>query len=96
MIIILWWAFAGAMGGFIRTLVSGKGFIVLPAVKDGPEGKRLDLGFIAPMCIGALAGYLGPTSLGTDGMVAAISGYVGTDMLENLAERFLKKNKPPA
>ena len=94
--LIIWWAIAGGLGGLARTLVSGKGIILLPGVKNSPEGRRLDLGFIAPMAIGMLAGYLAPSVLGTDGIVAAMAGYSGADAIENFMERFLKKDKPPA
>ena len=85
------YALTGAGGGLIRTVVTGKGIIVLPRVHEKPGGSRhLNLGFLAPMAIGALAGYLAPTALGVDGIVAAMAGYAGTDFLENLVERRLK------
>lgn len=88
------WILAGAAGGVIRTIVTGKGIVPLPFVKTVAEGSRhLNLGILAPMFIGALAGYLTSNSLGVDGAVAAIAGYAGSDFLENLVERNFPKPK---
>ena len=88
------WIVAGLIGGLIRTIVTGKGIIALPSVKTVPDGSRhLNLGFVAPMAIGALAGYLTSNSLGVDGAVAAIAGYAGSDLLENVVERTFPKKK---
>jgi hypothetical protein len=85
------YALMGAAGGLIRTVITGKGIIPLPRVEEKVGGSRhLNLGFLAPMAIGALAGYLAPAALGVDSVVSAIAGYAGSDFLENLIERSLK------
>ena len=85
------YALTGAAGGFIRAVITGKGVIPLPRVERAPGGSpHLNLGFLAPMAIGALAGYLAPAALGVDSVVSAMAGYAGSDFLENLIERRLK------
>ena len=84
-------AAAGGAGGFVRTLVTGKGTILLPEVKR-VEGAsiHLNLGILAPIFIGALAGIIAPFALGVDGVIAALAGYTGSDFIENIVERRLK------
>lgn len=85
------YALMGAAGGFVRTVITGKGIIPLPRIEHPTEGSpHLNLGFLAPMAIGALAGYLAPAALGVDSVVSAMAGYAGSDFLENLIERRLK------
>jgi len=95
---ILWYALAGAFGGFVRAIITGKGLILLPhiVVQDGQ--KYLNLGILAPLLIGAFAGWIAPAKLGIDSVVGALAGYTGADLIENLSERILKlpKRIPPA
>lgn len=95
---ILFYALAGAFGGFIRAIITGKGVILLPhiVVQDGQ--KYLNLGILAPLLIGAFAGWIAPTKLGVDSVVGALAGYSGADLIENLVERAfrLPKKIPPA
>jgi len=86
----LFYAFMGAAGGLVRAVVTGKGVIALPRVEEVQGSKHLNLGFLAPLIIGAVAGYLAPSALGINGVVAALAGYTGTDFIENLIERRLK------
>lgn len=81
----------GAAGAFIRLLLGGKGLLLLPRVETMPNGSRhLNLGFISGLFIGAAAGWLAPSSLGMDSIVAFIAGYGGSDIIENLIERAKK------
>jgi len=59
---------------------------VLPKVRR----RRIDLGFLSAVIIGAFAGSIAPYSLGVDTVIAAISGYVGMDAIENLVERAIR------
>lgn len=83
---------AGLFGGFVRALVTGKGMIMLPKIEHVDGGSpHLNLGFLAPMIIGAGAGLLGPYAFGVNGVLSFLSGYAGTDLLENVVERTFKK-----
>lgn len=83
---------AGAFGGLVRLLVTGKGILVLPTVQVVPGGSpHLNLGFLAPMIIGAAAGLVSPYTLGVNGVFSILSGYVGADGIENLIERYLER-----
>jgi len=83
-------AAVGLLFGFVRAIVTGKGLIALPRIETKNEHKFLNLGVIAPMIIGAAAGWLAPYSLGVDMVVAALAGYTGADFIENLIERAKK------
>ena len=92
MIEVLCYAAAGAAGGFIRCLVTGKGHIVLPKIQAIEGGSRhLNLGFIAPVAIGAFAGWLAPAALGINSFVSGIAGYAGADFVENVVERLTRR-----
>ena len=94
MIAPLIWLVAGAIGGLIRAIITGKGIVLLPRIHVITGGSRhLNLGIVAPILIGAAAGFLTSNSLGVDGVVAFIAGYAGSDMLENLVERNMHKPK---
>lgn len=84
------YALLGAFGGFIRCLITGKGIIALPKIKEQQGSKYINLGIVAPLLIGAFAGWLAPAHLGVNGVVAAIAGYAGSDVIENIAERIIK------
>ena len=85
------YAFMGAVGGLARVVVTGKGIIAIPRVVRIADGSpHLNLGILAPLFIGAVAGYLSQETLRVDGVVSAIAGYSGSDFLENLIERRLK------
>lgn len=85
-------ALAGGLGGLTRLLVSGKGILPLPRIEQVSGGSpHLNLGFLAPIIIGAIAGALTNQALHVDGIVAFISGWAGADGVENAIERLLKK-----
>ena len=85
------YAFMGAVGGLARVVVTGKGIIAIPQVEHIPNGSpHLNLGALAPLFIGALAGYISQASRGVDGVVSALAGYAGSDGIENIIERRLK------
>lgn len=91
MIEVLFYAAAGAAGGFIRSIITGKGNIALPKIQTVEGGSRhLNLGFLAPIAIGAFAGWLAPVTLGINSIVSAIAGYASTDFIENMAERSIR------
>ena len=79
-------AVAGLIGGLIRAIITGKGLIMLPKVEEKNEHHFVNLGVLAPMLIGAFAGWLAPYSLGVDAVVSGLAGYVGADFIENLVE----------
>ncbi|KKM96135.1 hypothetical protein LCGC14_1181130 [marine sediment metagenome] len=83
----LLYAGLGALGGFVRVLITGKGMIALPRFQEVKGSRHLNLGFLVPLVIGAFAGWLAPATLGVNGVVAAIAGYSGSDMVENIIER---------
>jgi len=89
---ILFFALAGAAGGFIRAIITGKGLIAVPKVQVVRGSRHLNLGIIAPILIGAFAGWLAPATLGVNSVVAAIAGYSGSDFIENIIERRLKQD----
>jgi len=95
---ILWYALAGAFGGFVRAIITGKGLILLPHIDVQDGQKYLNLGILAPLLIGAFAGWIAPTKLGIDSVVGALAGYAGADFLENIVERVMRlpKKIPPA
>jgi len=84
---VVMFAIAGLIGGLIRAIVTGKGLIALPRIQSRDRARYLNLGVLAPMAIGAFAGWLAPHALGVDAVVAALAGYSGTDFIENLIER---------
>ena len=87
------YALLGAFGAFIRCLITGKGIIALPKIKEQQGSKYINLGIVAPLLIGAFAGWLAPAHLGVNSVVAAIAGYAGTDFIENIVERIAKLPK---
>ncbi len=91
------YAACGAAGGLARLLISGKGILILPCVSHGQDGRmQLDIGCLAPLVIGCVAGILSPSVLHINGIVSVISGYVGSDFIENAAEQlFTRKKQPP-
>ena len=94
MIAPLIWLIAGAIGGLIRAIITGKGVLLLPRIHTVAGGStHLNLGIVAPILIGAVTGYIAPYSLKVDGVVAFMAGYMGSDILENLIERTFHKLK---
>jgi len=79
----------GALAGFVRALVTGKGLIALPKIERVDDRLYLNAGFITAMIIGAFTGAVAPYTLGVNTVVAALAGYVGEDFIENLIERVL-------
>lgn len=84
------YAALGAAGAFVRCLITGKGVVALPKIKQQQGSRYINLGLLAPLFIGAFAGWLAPAHLGVNGVVAAIAGYAGTDFIENVVERIGK------
>jgi len=82
-------ALGGAFGAFVRCLVTGKGLIMLPKKELLNEHEFINLGFLAPIIIGILAGLIAPHSLGVDAVISVLAGYVGHDFIENVIERSL-------
>jgi len=80
---------AGAFGGLVRTLVEGKGLLVLPHVVTRKGVKMLNLGFLSSAVIGAAAGLIAPYSLGVDAVIALLAGFVGSHLIEHSAERLI-------
>jgi len=92
---------AGALGGFVRHIASGKGTIVLPSF-EWKEGKLFfSLGFLFNVIFGAIFGFLTPYGMGpivqaffpafplANDLVCAFFGGLGmADIIENLLERF--------
>jgi len=87
---VVFFALAGAAGGFIRALITGKGVIVLPRIQVVRGSRHLNLGILCPVLIGAFSGWLAPATLGVNSIVAAIAGYSGSDFIENIIERRIK------
>jgi len=79
-------AAAGAFGGLVRAIVTGKGLIPLPRVEVKNQHRFLNLGFITPVIIGVGAGVIAPYTLGVDAAIAFLAGYAGTDFIENALE----------
>jgi len=90
---VVLFALSGFFAGIVRAIVTGKGRILLPSREKFNEHEYLNLGFLAPAIIGALAGFIAPYSLGVDLVVSALAGYVGVDFIENVIERVLKLPK---
>jgi len=77
----------GAIAGLVRAVITGKGLIPLPRVVSKKGHKFINLGFAAPMVIGAVAGWLAPAALGVNTIVSFIAAYAGSDFIENIVER---------
>jgi len=80
---------AGVLAGIVRSVVEGKGVIVLPHLVVKRGVKCLNLGFLSSAVIGGLAGYAAPYGLGLDTLIAVLAGYVGSHVVEHLVERKL-------
>jgi len=91
---VVLFAVLGGVGGLIRAIITGKGLIMLPKVEEKNRHRFLNLGVLAPIIIGAFAGWLAPHSLGVDSVIAGLAGYVGADFIENLVETKIRA-KPP-
>ena len=85
------YAAIGGVAGFVRSVITGKGLIAIPKIETKGSHKFLNLGFITPIIIGCFAGWIAPYHLGVDCAVAALSGYCGADIIENLVESVLGK-----
>jgi len=85
----VFYALIGGIAGLVRTVLSGKGLVALPKMETKGSHKFLNLGFIAPIIIGCFAGWIVPYRLGVDCAVAALAGYSGADVIENLIETTL-------
>jgi len=81
---------AGALAGVVRTVIEGKGVLVLPHVVVRRGVKMLNLGFLSAAIIGGLAGYVAPYALGVDTLIAALAGFAGSHVIEHLVEKRLK------
>jgi len=83
----LLFAALGGIAGFIRLLLTNKGLIPLPRIVEQRGSRFVNLGFLAPVLIGLVAGALAPYALHQDSFIAFVSGYFGSDVIENLVER---------
>jgi len=81
---------AGALAGIVRTVIEGKGIIILPHVVERDRVKMFNLGFLSAAVIGGLAGFIAPYGYGADTLMAALAGFAGSHVIEHLAERKLK------
>jgi len=95
---------AGALGGFVRVIVSGKGTIVLPSW-EWIGGKLIfSLGFLFNVILGAIFGLLVPYGLGpivnawfpefplaNDFICAFFGGFGSVDIFENAIERIFSR-----
>ena len=88
---LLVYAIAGLFGGLARAIVTGEGSLILPQLHE----RRLDLGSLSSLVIGAIAGAVAPYTLGVNSVISFFAGYVGNDVLENLAERAMGKHAKP-
>ncbi len=88
---IVLYALAGAFGGLVRMIVTGKSIVPLPRIEERAGSKFLNLGLIGPLIIGAFVGYILPHTIGVDGSVATLAGYGGSDLAENLVEREIQR-----
>ncbi len=86
-------ALLGAVGGFVRALVTGKDIILLPRSGEKNGVKFLNMGFLSHALIGAFVGYITSQGLGVDGAVAGLAGYSGPDIIEKVAELRIGKNR---
>ena len=84
---ILIYCLVGGLAGFLRCAISEKGLVPLPKIEVKGTHRFLNLGILFPIMIGAIAGWLAPSTLGMDSIVAFIAGWGGTDLLENIIER---------
>ena len=66
---------AGGLGAFAKDLVQDN-CIQFPKIRDG----MFDLGFIGGVLVGAFVGY----AVDHNPLMAAMSGYVGVSILDNL------------
>ena len=88
---LLVYAVAGLFGGLCRAIVTGEGSLILPRLHE----RRLDLGSLSSLIIGAIAGAVAPHAIGVNSVIAFAVGYLGNDVIENLAERALEKKARP-
>ena len=91
LVTLLCFALAGLAGGLVRAIVTGEGSLILPHVHE----RRVDLGSLSSLIIGAIAGVVAPYAIGVNSVIAFFAGYIGNDVLENLAERALGKRARP-
>jgi fluoride ion exporter CrcB/FEX len=80
------YALLGALGGLARSCVG-----LLKALRNNVEidWAHTTVTIIASAIIGSTAGLI----FNSDYKISLIAGYIGTDLLENIAKIFLKKNQ---
>ena len=88
---LLCYAIAGLSGGLVRAIVTGEGSLILPQLHE----RRLDLGSLSSLVIGAIVGVVAPYTLGVNSVISFFAGYTGNDILENISERVLGKRAKP-
>ena len=88
---LLCYAIAGLSGGLVRAIITGEGSLILPQIHE----RRLDLGSLSSLIIGAIAGAVAPYTLGVNSVISFFVAYAGADAIENLAERVLGKKARP-
>ena len=91
MLELFYYMIAGLSGGLVRAIVTGEGSLILPQLHE----RRLDLGSLSSLIIGGIAGAVAPYAIGVNSVIAFFAGYVGNDLLENLAERAMGKHAKP-
>jgi len=79
----------GAIAGVVRAVVTGKGLLMLPKIEEINGAQYINAGFLVSAIIGGFAGVIAPYILGVNCIVAALAGYVGEDLIENVIERAL-------
>lgn len=92
MVGIAWFLLAGVLGGLIKGLHDGQGFLKLPKV-DKENG--LYLGFVFNVIIGLVAGYGVFTEPNAAPWIAFTTGLSGSAIIETLADNSLTKPQKP-
>ncbi len=89
--------FAGAAGGFIKSLVEQKGAVMLPTIETTADGaKYVHLGFIGNVALGAVVAFYTasePTSAFTAGLTAS---FIAEKLIERTPAIKAVSPAPPA
>jgi hypothetical protein len=71
-------AVQGAIGGLIGILCKGEGILRIPAIRRDEDGWYIKGGFLAPIAIGAFAGYV----IDRNPALAGLAGFAGKQLLD--------------
>ena len=85
------YAIAGLFGGLVRATVTGEGSLILPQLHE----RRLDLGSLSSLVIGAIVGAVAPYTIGVNSVISFFAGWTGADFIENVLERAMGKHAKP-